>query len=130
MTSLRNTFSKDIPVDHEPSEQYKSKDASFLVPPQEEKSNDSSIKPPSGQSWMVPPQEEKVDTSGVRGEMSRLDKAINNLEGQINKHYIERDEQKTLDSIARSQQERDSVLSGAAGVTGEDVGVEEKSRVL
>ncbi|KAI0670424.1 hypothetical protein C8Q78DRAFT_1154157, partial [Trametes maxima] len=117
MTSLRNTFSKDVPVDHEPSEQYSSEDASFLVPPQEEKSNNIPAKPLSGQSWMVPPQEEKVDTSGVRGGISRLDRAVNNLEGEINKHYVERESPKTQDNLARSQQERDSILSGAAGVT-------------
>lgn len=42
-------------------------DASFLVPPQEEKSAHST-KNVSGQSWMVPPQEEKVDTAALRGE--------------------------------------------------------------
>ncbi|OJT06130.1 hypothetical protein TRAPUB_3065 [Trametes pubescens] len=104
-------------------------DTSFLVPPQEEKSGHSG-KNVSGQSWMVPPQEEKVDTAALRGEKSRLDRAVDRFEEQINKRSIENDAPGGVDEIARVKQQRDSVLSGAAGVTGEDVGIAEKSRLV
>ncbi|KAL1947853.1 hypothetical protein VTO73DRAFT_13577 [Trametes versicolor] len=99
-------------------------DASFLVPPQEEKSAHST-KNVSGQSWMVPPQEEKVDTAALRGE-----KSVDRFEEQINKRSFEREAPGEVDEIARDKQQRDSVLSGAAGVTGEDVGIAEKSRLV
>ncbi|KAI0374849.1 hypothetical protein BV20DRAFT_961045 [Pilatotrama ljubarskyi] len=106
-------------------------DTSFLVPPQEEKSGhalkDINV---SGQSWMVPPQEEKVDAAALRGEKSRLDRAVDRLEEQINKRHVERDAPTTVDELARDKQQRDSILSGSAGVTGEDVGVAEKSRLV
>ncbi|KAI8998673.1 hypothetical protein BD414DRAFT_475756 [Trametes punicea] len=106
-------------------------DTSFLVPPQEEKSGQPT-KNPSGQAWMVPPQEEKIDAARLRGEQSKLDQAIDRLEERINKHRIERDSDapRTIDEIAQDKQQRDSVLSGSAGVTGEDVGYEEKSRLV
>ncbi|KAI0780981.1 hypothetical protein BD413DRAFT_501568 [Trametes elegans] len=104
-------------------------DTSFLVPPQEEKSGNSS-KNVSGQTWMVPPQEEKVDVAGLRGEQSRLDQALNRLEDKVNQRHIERDTPRNVDDIARDKQQRDSVLSGSAGITGEDVGVAEKSRLV
>ncbi|KAI0637015.1 hypothetical protein C8Q77DRAFT_1095581 [Trametes polyzona] len=104
-------------------------DTSFLIPPQEEKSNHS-LKNMSGQTWMVPPQEEKIDSAALRGEQSRLDRAVDRFEEQINKRHIERDAPATLDEAARDQQQRDSVLSGAAGVTGEDLGSDERSRLV
>ncbi|KAH9901344.1 hypothetical protein C8Q73DRAFT_677559 [Cubamyces lactineus] len=104
-------------------------DTSFLVPPQEEKS-DHSTKNVSGQAWMVPPQEEKIDAAQLRGEQSELDQAVDRLESRINQHHFERDLPRTLDEAARDKQQRDSVLSGSAGVTGEDVGYEEKTRLV
>ncbi|KAI0336490.1 hypothetical protein GY45DRAFT_1430090 [Cubamyces sp. BRFM 1775] len=104
-------------------------DTSFLIPPQEEKSGHS-VKNASGQSWMVPPQEEKVDAAQLRGEQSKLDQAVDRLESRINQHHFERDAPRTLDEAAQDKQQRDSVLSGSAGVTGEDVGYEEKTRLV
>ena len=41
-------------------------DPSFLVPPQEEKSEKA---PTIGRrSWLIPPQEEKIDVAALRGE--------------------------------------------------------------
>ncbi|KAI0664849.1 hypothetical protein C8Q70DRAFT_940182 [Cubamyces menziesii] len=104
-------------------------DTSFLIPPQEEKSGHS-VKNVSGQAWMIPPQEEKVEAAQLRGEQSKLDQAVNRLESRINQHHFERDLPRTLDEAARDKQQRDSVLSGSAGVTGEDIGYEEKTRLV
>ncbi|OSD01557.1 hypothetical protein PYCCODRAFT_1478299 [Trametes coccinea BRFM310] len=104
-------------------------DTSFLVPPQEEKSSHQ-MKNPRGGAWMVPPQEEKVDTARLRGEQSKLDTAVDRFEERIKQHRIERDASKSIDEAAQDKQQRDSVLSGSAGITGEDLGYEEKSRVV
>ncbi|KAI9064392.1 hypothetical protein FKP32DRAFT_1626448 [Trametes sanguinea] len=104
-------------------------DTSFLVPPQEEKSSHQ-LKIPRGGAWMVPPQEEKVDTAQLRGERSKLDSAVDRLEERIKQHRVERDASGTIGEAAQDKQQRDFVLSGSAGITGEDVGYEEKSRVV
>ncbi|CDO68320.1 hypothetical protein BN946_scf184799.g47 [Trametes cinnabarina] len=100
------------------------RDTSFLVPPQEEKSGHQ-LKTPVGRPWMIPPQEEKADTATLRGERS-----VDRLEGKINQHRIEHESPGTVDERAQDRQQRDSVLSGSAGVTGEDIGYEEKSRLV
>lgn len=56
--------------------------------------------------------------------------AVDRFEQQINKRSFEREAPGGVDEIARDKQQRDSVLSGAAGVTGEDVGIAEKSRLV
>ncbi|KAI0721137.1 hypothetical protein C8T65DRAFT_826142 [Cerioporus squamosus] len=120
---------------------------SHLIPPQEEKKDTRTSRAlpvdhtwpeeeqsgqtftGSAQATLVPPQEEKADVAGLRGEKGRLDQALDRVEDQINKHRIERDGQASNDPAA-SKQQRDSVLSGAAGITGEDLGVAENQRLV
>lgn len=50
-------------------------DTSFLVPPQEEKSE--KVFPTAGhRSWLIPPQEEKIDVAALRGEQGKLHIAL------------------------------------------------------
>ncbi|RDX56821.1 hypothetical protein OH76DRAFT_1395959 [Lentinus brumalis] len=119
---------------------------SHLIPPQEEKKDIRSQALPVDHSWpeqeqsgqtfkehtqapLVPPQEEKADIAGSRGEQSRLDQALGRVQDQMSQHRVERDGQASVDPAAAKQQ-RDSVLSGAAGVTGEDLGVAENQRLV
>ncbi|TFK88088.1 hypothetical protein K466DRAFT_564976 [Polyporus arcularius HHB13444] len=111
---------------------------SHLIPPQEEKKDIRSQALPVDHSWpeqeqsgqtfkehtqapLVPPQEEKADVAGSR--------ALGRVQDQMSQHRVERDGQASVDPAAAKQQ-RDSVLSGAAGVTGEDLGVAENQRLV
>ncbi len=55
--------------------------------------------------------------------------ALGRVQDQMSQHRVERDGQASVDPAAAKQQ-RDSVLSGAAGVTGEDLGVAENQRLV
>ncbi len=102
------------------------------------------------QAPLVPPQEEKADIAGSHDQQSRLDQgvyptssrprstpqlltqppaALGRVQDQMSQHRVERDGQASDDPAAAKQQ-RDSVLSGAAGVTGEDLGVAENQRIV
>ncbi|KAI0748078.1 hypothetical protein C8Q80DRAFT_1270523 [Daedaleopsis nitida] len=108
---------------------------SHLLAPQEEKKTTREEKSgqtfkATGQSWLVPPQEEKADVAALRGEQARLDQAVGRIEDRINQRRIEREGGTSIDELAQDKQQRDAVLSGAAGVTGEDFGIAEKHRVV
>ena len=51
------------------------------------------------------------------------------MEEEINRRRIEHDAL-TVDELARDKQQRDAVLSGAAGVTGEDFGYAENYHIV
>ena len=54
--------------------------------------------------------------------------AVSQMEEQINKRRVEHDVL-SVEDLARDKQQRDAVLSGAAGVTGEDLGYAENHHV-
>ena len=54
--------------------------------------------------------------------------AISRMEKQVNRRRVEHDAF-TVEEFARDKQQRDAVLSGAAGVTGEDFGYAENHHV-
>jgi len=99
-----------LPVDHE-------------IPPQHQHTSTGL----EDAKFLVPPQEEKVDTSAPG--KAPLDKSIDRLEKEINSHAI-REDAETRDDQIRNRQIRGSVLAGAAGVTGEDLGVAEDQRIV
>ncbi|KZT69843.1 hypothetical protein DAEQUDRAFT_756750 [Daedalea quercina L-15889] len=108
-----------LPVDHEIPPQY--------TPPGVAAVNDlrNDLKSKDS-SFLVAPQEEKTTTS--RAGNAPFDRALNRLEKEINKHDIADDS--TSDERARDRQITSSVLSGAAGVTGEDLSTTENKHIV
>ncbi|KAH9832889.1 uncharacterized protein C8Q71DRAFT_775441 [Rhodofomes roseus] len=76
--------------------------------------------------FLVAPQEEKITTS--RAGNAPLDRGLDRLEKEINKHGIADDS--TSDERARNRQIASSVLSGGAGVTGEDLSTTENKHIV
>ncbi|RPD66092.1 hypothetical protein L226DRAFT_530223 [Lentinus tigrinus ALCF2SS1-7] len=103
-------------------------DTSFLVPPQEEKA--ARTRKSTGRlAHLLPPQEEMIDVAALRGEQARLDRAIARMQEKMNKRRIEQDADDSF-GPGGDKQRRDSVLSGAAGVTGEDIGFAENEHLV
>ncbi|KAL6301649.1 hypothetical protein BKA93DRAFT_455249 [Sparassis latifolia] len=104
-----------LPVDH----------TSFLDTPQEE--GDVRYQKASADSFLVPPHEEKsTQTEGK----PHLDKGIDVLEDNLNAGTLHVQESQARDEAARNKQISNAVRSGAAGVTGEDIGVAEHQRLF
>ncbi|CCM05129.1 uncharacterized protein FIBRA_07337 [Fibroporia radiculosa] len=106
--STETSWKGRLPVDHE-------------IPPQHEpnSTNDS--------SHLIPPQEE-MRRDATAGH-APLDKGIGRLRRELDTRTVH-DDALTRDDQLRSKQMKDSVLAGAAGVTGEDVGFAENKRLV
>ncbi|KAI0074187.1 hypothetical protein K474DRAFT_1665686 [Panus rudis PR-1116 ss-1] len=111
-------------MSHFTSDNKNSSNASF-VPPQEEKREVSTRASQFRDDHLVPPQEEKRDMPTT--DKTLLEKGLDYVKDQSSKFSIVKEG--TSDSV-RDKTVSDSVRAGAAGVTGEDLGFQEKTRVL
>ncbi|KAL4247846.1 hypothetical protein ABKN59_007558 [Abortiporus biennis] len=86
-------------------------------------------------SYLIPPQEEKQSVE-IPGHPSLLERGIHYFQEQSAKHPLEYvTDSDTLggasliQELARDKAISDAVRAGAAGVTGEDFGIDEKRRI-
>ncbi|TCD60845.1 hypothetical protein EIP91_009409 [Steccherinum ochraceum] len=108
-----------------------------LVPPQEQSAGDSrsSIERAgahcifTGQPALVPPQEEKGHFPPLDGEKTIFEKGMDFVQDQMSKRPLTVDDERFPDAD-RDKSITDAVRAGAAGVTGEDLGIDEKRKIL
>ncbi|KAI0929316.1 hypothetical protein AcW1_006293 [Taiwanofungus camphoratus] len=110
-----------LPVDHEVPPQVQQ---GWAGTPVAEAASQTAQKP----SWLIPPQEEKTRDSSIG--KAPFDRAVERFETELDKHSVRDDGTLSRDDQIRNKQIADSVLTGAAGVTGEDVGVAENKRLV
>ncbi|KAH9952041.1 hypothetical protein B0H21DRAFT_817779 [Amylocystis lapponica] len=109
-----------VPVDHEP----------WLESTDEERGlgfNLDKLRSGGDTSHLVPPQEEKAQPSNITGK-APLDTEIDRLAALANQPSLKVNQVRTQDELAQNRQISSSVRSGAAGITGEDIGVAENRK--
>ncbi|KZT02360.1 uncharacterized protein LAESUDRAFT_414438 [Laetiporus sulphureus 93-53] len=112
--STANQWKGRLPVDHE-------------MPPQSQSTNTTS----EGAAFLVPPQQEKRRDPNVNEAplYKVYHSGVERLEKKIHAHAFVDDPDTSSDAAQRRQMAA-AVLSGSAGVTGEDLGIAEDKKLV